>query len=99
MSTQLVVNNELVHLLNMHLTNDAELDVHISSYSPSTVGVTGSLVLVGQAISESSPHTPEAMRVTVQLYSLPGMIADENIVALSVWVVPAIAGIVLLVSP
>ena len=84
----------------LYCTNDAELDVLISTYSHSTAGVTGTLVLVGQAGSDSPPpHTPEAMTVTVQVYSLPGMIADEDIVALSVWVVPAIAAIVLLASP
>ena len=84
----------------MHCTNDAEFDVHISSYSHPTAGVTGSLVLVGQAGSDPPPlHTPEAMTVTVQVYSLPGMKADEDIVALSVWVVPELAATVLLVNP
>ena len=70
----------------MYCTNDAELDVHISTYLHSTTdGVTGSLVLVGQAGSDSPPpHTPGAMTVTVQLYSLLGLIADEDIVALLV---------------
>ena len=84
----------------MHLTNDAEFDVHVSSYSRSTVSITGTLVLVGQAGSDPPPpHTPGPVTVTVQVYSLPEIIADEDIKALSVWVMPAIAATVLLVNP
>ena len=84
----------------MHLTNYSEFDVHLSSYSRCTVSKTGSLVSVGQAgFIPPPPQTPGAVTVTVQLYSFPGLIADEDIVALLVWVVPAIAGMVLLVNP